>query len=104
SLLGAIDSSATGGLSGTINEVFNTIKNVVNIVMPILLSVILVFGLIYSIILGVKYSKAEDTGARDEAKKALINCILGFVITLVLIAVIYIVLANIQTIYSTLVK
>lgn len=42
-------------------------------------------GLIYSIVLGVNYSKAENADKREEAKKRLVNTIIGFVILLVLL-------------------
>lgn len=42
-------------------------------------------GLIYSIVLGVNYSKAENAEKREEAKKRLVNTIIGFVVLLVLL-------------------
>lgn len=93
------DSAWSGELNQTLKDAFGVVTKVINIVMPILLSLVLVAGLIYAITLGVKYSKAEETQDKENAKQALINCVVGFVITLVLIAVIYIVLANIEPIY-----
>ena len=102
SLLASSDSAWRGELSQTLKDAFNVVTRIINIVMPILLSLVLVAGLIYAITLGVKYSKAEETQDKENAKQALINCVVGFVITLVLIAIIYVVLRNIEPIYRAI--
>ena len=93
------NNEATGGDGGSgfgevVNEAYKAFIDVVNIVLPIILGVVLVFGLIYSIILGVNYARAEDSNARDEAKKRLIGAIVGIVVALVLMAVIWLVLSS----------
>ena len=90
---GAGDSTA-GGFDKVVNTAYESFIDVVNIVLPIILGVVLVFGLIYSIILGVNYARAEDSNARDEAKKRLIGAIVGIVVALVLMAVIWLVLSS----------
>jgi len=42
-------------------------------------------GVIYCIILGVRFSKADEAGSREKAKKDLVGAIIGFVIIFVLI-------------------
>ncbi len=42
-------------------------------------------GSIYAIVLGVTYSKAESGEKRDEARKRMVNAIIGFVVLLVLL-------------------
>lgn len=79
-----------------INTAYEGFLSVVNVVLPIIIGVVLVFGLIYSIILGVNYAKAEDTNARDEAKKRLIGAIVGVVVAAVLMAIIWIVLTQVD--------
>ena len=46
--------------------------------------VVALLGVIFGITLGVKFAKAEDTSARDEAKKQLTSFIIGIVIALVI--------------------
>lgn len=79
--------------SGSIKEIaesgYETFKSIINIVLPIILGVVLLVGTVYAIILGVNYSKAEDADKRKEAKDRLVGAVVGFLIALVLIAVIY---------------
>ena len=82
------------GFENVVNTAYNSFRDIIDIVLPIILGVVLVFGLIYSIILGVNYAKAEDSNARDEAKKRLIGAIVGIVVALVLMAVIWLVLRS----------
>ena len=76
-------------------EYGDTPKWVVNIIAPILrvldsllLPVIIVLGtagMIYGIVLGVQFAKAETADKREEAKKRMINAIIGIVIMLILL-------------------
>ena len=58
-------------------------------------------GIIYAIVVGVKFIKAEDKNARDEAKAKLISVIIGIVVTIVLIALFYLLANNIGAILNT---
>ena len=54
----------------------------------LLLPVIIVLGtagMIYGIVLGVQFAKAETADKREEAKKRMINAIIGIVIMLILL-------------------
>ena len=42
------------------------------------------FGAVYAIILGVQYAKAENDSKRAELKSRMVNCIIGFLVLLVL--------------------
>ena len=64
---------------------------------PILICVIAA-GTIYAVILGINLAKAESSDKREEAKKRLINAIVGFGIIIVLIVVMYALAANIHNI------
>ena len=68
---------------------FGTLKNVLKIVLPVALGVVLLIGAVYAIILGVNYSKAEDSEKRKKAREHLVGAIVGFLITLIVIAIIY---------------
>ncbi|MCQ2564557.1 MAG: hypothetical protein MJ152_01685 [Clostridia bacterium] len=52
----------------------------------------------YAIVVGVKFVKAEDKGARDEAKAKLITVIIGIVVVVVLVALFYFLAFNIENI------
>lgn len=54
-----------------------------------LMIVVLSAGTIYAVILGVNMARADSSETRDAAKKRLINCIVGFAIIIVLLAIIY---------------
>ena len=55
-------------------------------------------GTIYAIILGVNFAKAETTDKREEAKKRMINFIIGFVITIVLLILLKLFVNNIDSV------
>ena len=52
---------------------------------PVLLIVVGAVGALWCILLGVKYAKAVDQQEHDQAKKALVHAIIGFVIIFVLL-------------------
>lgn len=64
---------------------------------PILI-VLLSVGTIYAVILGVNMARADGGEKREEAKKRLINFLIGIVIIIVLIAIIYAIAANLTSI------
>lgn len=68
-----------------LNELVNAIISVIN---PILI-LVAVAGIIYSIVVGFKFVKADDKGARDEAKQKLISVIIGIVVTFLLIVLFF---------------
>lgn len=90
------------------NDEYSDLSQVEKIVKPIdeLFDVIIVplliligaAGTIYSIVLGVQYSKAESSDKREEAKKRLVNTIIGFVVVFVLLVVLRIFTNNITAI------
>lgn len=66
-------------------RIVKPIDELLDVIIVPLLILIGSAGLIYSIVLGVNYSKAENADKREEAKKRLVNTIIGFVILLVLL-------------------
>lgn len=68
------------------------VKAVFNVISPVLV-IAAVAGIFYAIWIGVKFVKAEDKSARDEAKQKLIYVIVGIVVTVALI-ILFIFLAN----------
>ena len=59
-----------------------------NILVPLLILVGTACS-IYAVILGVNYSKAEDAGKREEAKKRLVNAIIGLVVMIAILIVLW---------------
>ncbi len=57
-------------------------------------------GMIFVIILGVNFSKAESADKREEAKKRMINAIIGVVITLLALILVKLFTANADEIVS----
>lgn len=74
------------------------ILNLIDSFMIPLMIVVLSAGTIYAVILGVNMARADSSDARDAAKKRLINCIVGFAIIIVLLAIIYALAAKIDVI------
>ena len=67
---------------------YDIINPLVKILDSLLVPIIIILGVagaIYSIVLGVQYAKAETTDKRDEAKKRLINAVIGVVIMLIVL-------------------
>lgn len=62
------------------------IVELINMAAGPLLMIVAALGVIYCIILGAKLAKAEEPQDREEAKGALKNAIIGFVLIFVLIA------------------
>ncbi len=67
-------------------SIFEPIIEVLNMMIVPLLILVGTAGSIYAIILGVKYSRAESSDAREEAKKRLINAVIGIIAMLALMA------------------
>jgi len=64
------------------------IEPLVTILDSLLIPVIILIGVagaVYAIVLGVQYAKAESADKRDEAKKRLINAVIGIVIALIVL-------------------
>ena len=76
-------------------------KPVIDILDSMLLPILILLGTagsIYAIVLGVNYSKAESADKREEAKKRMINAIIGIVVTLLLLILLKLFTANADTI------
>lgn len=66
---------------------------------PILI-VLVAAGTIYSVVLGVNMARADSSEKREEAKKRLINFLIGIVIVIVLIAIMYVLAAQLPNILA----
>ena len=65
------------------------IVKVLNMMIVPLLILVGTAGSIYAIVLGVKYARSEDSGAREENKKRLINAVIGLIAMLALMALLF---------------
>ena len=64
------------------------VKNIVSAVDTLLYPLLIVvgaFGMIYAVVLGVNMARADSTEKREEAKKRLINVVVGLAIIIALI-------------------
>ena len=66
-------------------KIVQPILDVCQVLVPVMLSVVGSLGMIYCILLGVKYAKSSEPQEHQNAKKALQNAIIGFVLIFVLL-------------------
>ena len=68
-------------------EMLSPVMELIQVFIPVILTLVATVGFIWCIVLGVKFAKAADPQEHQQAKKALINAILGFVLIFVLMLV-----------------
>lgn len=76
---------------------YTNMMKIVDVIDGFLLPIILILGTagtIFVIVLGVQFSKAESADKREEAKKRMINAIIGVVVTLLLLILVKLFTAN----------
>lgn len=92
----------TGINDAQVKDIYDKVfKPVVDILDTMLYPIMILLGTagsIYAIVLGVNYSKAESADKREEAKKRMINAIIGIVVTLLLLILLKLFTANADTI------
>lgn len=74
-----------------LDSAIKPVYDIVGVVLPILLGIVFAIGMFKCITLGIAFSKSDENGTHEKAKKDLINAIVGFVIIFVLIGVLYLV-------------
>lgn len=84
------------GLSNLANEIF---KYAGYILIPVMI-IVGVAGIFYSVYLGVQLAKADSADKRQEAKSRMINAIIGFVVIFVLVLLMYLFCANVETLFG----
>ena len=96
-LLGDPDfSGAPEWLRGILEKVYEIINS---LIVPILI-IIATVGIVYSIVLGVNYAKAETSDQKEEAKKRIINVVVGCLLMIVLMLLLYLFIANANAIFG----
>lgn len=86
------------GVSTIYNKVFAPIIKILDAMLWPILILVGTAGSIYAIVLGVNFSKAESADKREEAKKRMINAIIGLVVTMILLILLKLFTANAETI------
>ena len=65
-----------------VDNLTNALKEIITPILVLLSAA----GVIYAIVVGIRFVKADDKSAREEAKQKLITVLIGIGVTLVLIA------------------
>ncbi len=86
------------GVSTIYDKVFAPIIKILDAMLWPILILVGTAGSIYAIVLGVNFSKAESADKREEAKKRMINAIIGLVVTMILLILLKLFTANAKTI------
>lgn len=79
-------------------KVFAPVVEILDAMLVPILILVGTAGSIYAIILGVNFSKAESADKREEAKKRMINAIIGLVVTILLLILLKLFTANAEAI------
>ena len=72
------------------SEMVSPVMEIIQVFLPVILTLVATVGFIWCIVLGVKYAKSTDPQEHQQAKKALVNAIIGFVLIFVLMLVLHI--------------
>lgn len=95
-MLGGPEGAA--GVNTFYESVFEPVIKILDAMLVPILILIGTAGSIYAIVLGVNFSKAESADKREEAKKRMINAIIGLVVTILLLILLKLFTANADTI------
>ena len=90
--------SGESGVSTVYDKDFAPIIKILDAMLWPILILVGTAGSIYAIVLGVNFSKAESADKREEAKKRMINAIIGLVVTIILLILLKLFTANAETI------
>ena len=91
----------TGGNNSTqedaswASNILAAITRVIDTLLWPIFGIVAALGIVYAIVLGVNYAKAETSDKKEEAKKRIINAVVGVVVMLALIVVIKVFINNI---------
>lgn len=76
-------------LADEASNAVDPLYNAISTIGPYAIGVVLLLGVVYGVIMGVRYSKAEDSQTRAGIQKALINGSIGIIAMFVLIVILY---------------
>ena len=69
------------------NEMVSPIMELIQVFLPVILTLVATIGFVWCIVLGVKFAKSTDPQEHQQAKKSLINAIIGFALIFVLMLI-----------------
>lgn len=78
-----------------IQKTFAIVWTVIDQILWPAFAIIATLGIVYAIVLGVNYAKAETSDKKEEAKKRIINAVVGVVVMLALIVILKVFVSNI---------
>ena len=87
---------------GWYKDALQPIIDLMNAALVPLLVIVGTAGSIYAVVLGVNYARAETTDKREEAKKRLINAVIGLVVMIVLLVIMWIFTEHVDTIVDAI--
>ena len=82
---------------GTNTWITNVLGPILDVLQAALLPLLIIIGTagsIYAIILGVNFARAESADKREEAKKRMINAIVGIVVMIALLVILQLFVVN----------
>lgn len=91
-----VTSSAKEQFSNMASRIFEIAKG---ILIPVMI-IVGVAGIFYSIYLGINMARADSSDKREEAKKRLVNAIVGFVVIFILILLLFLFCMNADAIFG----
>lgn len=96
-MVGFLGSSAPTDVSDVswMAQTFAIVWKVIDDILWPAFAIIATLGIVYAIVLGVNYAKAETSDKKEEAKKRIINAVVGVVVMLALIVILKVFVSNI---------
>ena len=101
-ILALLGGGDAGGTKDPFNVYTTKLLEVVKDLLTPIFAVLATVGVVWAIVLGVQYMKAESTDKKEEAKKRMVNVIVGTVIMLVMVMILLLVTSgnNLQTLVN----
>ena len=81
-----------------LQSIVDPILNILQALLVPLLIIVGTAGSIYAVILGVNFARAETADKREEAKKRMVNAIIGLVVMVFLLVILQLFVANADSI------
>ncbi len=92
---GSAPSDALSDSPSWLVQTFAIVWKVIDDILWPAFAIIATLGIVYAIVLGVNYAKAETSDKKEEAKKRIINAVVGVVVMLALIVILKVFVSNI---------
>lgn len=100
SMLGTTTDDNSYKTKGWYKDIIKPIADAMNMILGPILILLGSAGAIYAIVLGVNLSRAESSDKREEAKKRLINFVIGIVAAFILLVLLKLLVEHIDAVIS----